>query len=138
MFEEYHYKGNFDFYYHPTNQGKLIKEFLKDVATDKLRKEARKRPWKNYSSKEKRIAMEAGGFLVHYLSPRSLAKYLDPDYQKPDMSEEESLHLSVDLYHVLNHIVKLIIYPRNLNVKHDLACRVLKEVFDALDFEDSM
>lgn len=138
MIENYHYKGNFDFYYHPTNQGKLIKEFLRDVVTDKLRKEARKRPWKSYSRKEKLFAIQLVGHVIHKFSPQFVAKYLDPDYQKGEASEEVNIRTSVDLYHAMNHIAKNVIYPRYLNVKHDLACRALEDVIDALDFENSV
>lgn len=138
MIEQFHYKGNFEFYYYPTNQGKLIKDFLKDVATDKLKKEAKKRPWNSYSSQEKRAAINAAGVLFHYLSPEELAKYLDPDYLKEEMSEDDTVCSSVDLYHVMNLVAKLVLHPGYFNIKHDLACRILKDGFDTIYFEDSM
>lgn len=138
MTENFHYKGFFTFYYHPTNQGKVVKEFLREVVTERLRKEARKRPWKDYSLEQKRDAVDLAKYAIHRLSPEMLAKYLDPEYQKGESTEEQNVQTSVSLYHVINLIPKLIVYPAQFDIKNDLACRILKNSFGSVDFEESM
>lgn len=138
MTENFHYKGFFTFYYHPTNQGKVVKEYLREVVTERLKKEARKRPWKDYSLEQKRDAIDLARIAIQRLSPEMLAKYLDPEYQKGESTEEQNVQTSVSLYHVINLIPKLIVYPAQFDIKNDLACRILKNSFGSVDFEESM
>ncbi len=111
---------------------------MQEIATDRLKKEARKRPWKNYSLEQKRQAIELAERVIHRLSPELLEKYLDPDFQKGGLTAEENIKTSVSLYHVFNLIPKLITYPANFDIKKDLACRILKNSFGSVDFEDSI
>lgn len=138
MEEKHHYNGSFIFHYHPTNQGKVIKAFLQDVASDKLKSEARKNPWKSYSTLQKREAIETAEHVIKSSSPELIEAYLDPDRQKVGMDAEQSKQASVSLYHVMNLITKLVTYPADFDIKHDLACRVIKNSFGSVDFEDSI
>ena len=138
MEEMFHYKGYFIFYYHPTNQSRVIKAFLQDVVSDKLKKEARKNPWKSYSTLQKREAIELAEHVIKSSSPELLEAYLDPERLKVGMDTEQSKLASVSLYHVMNLITKLVTYPADFDIKHDLACRILKNSFGSVDFEDSI
>ncbi len=132
------YVGDYIFNYPKANQGNVIKAFLKDVATDRLKKAAKQHPWESFSVARKREAIEFAEHTIRQLSPESITLFLDPETPKPGQDEEQSMLTSVCLYHVMNLVAKLITVPADFDIKHDLACRIFNESFGAVYLEESI
>ncbi len=132
------YVGDYIFNYPRANQGNVIKAYLKDIATDSLKRAAKQHPWESFTTIQKREAIDFAEHTMRHFSPEVISLFLSPDYPKPGQDKEQSRLTSVGLYHVLNLIAKLITYPADFDIKHDLACRIIKESFGSVDFEESI
>lgn len=120
MFEVHHYKGNFGFYFYPTNQIKLAKGLLADIFPAAAIKQARGKKSEQYDPE-----------MVSTLSRQLLNKlrcfkpfFLQVHFQDLFEKNPEEVVLS---YLVLKRVIEALAFPANFEVKSDLAQTILLE-----------
>ena len=121
MVENYHYKGNFEFYYHPTNQIKLSKKYLKEV----FPKEAIKL--------SKKIENKIKDFDAVEFMNNNKSKLIQPlcfyrtDLLKVYLEDyyEKNPELIATLYMILEDVLKTISIPESFNIENELAQTII-------------
>ena len=126
MDEHYHYKGGFSFVYHPTNQTKIVKRYLKKIFPSEAIKKA-KEVKKNIAEYDIEAFLEK--------NKKSLVdpiRYFKTELLKEDLEEKFKVHPNeVALFYLLmDDIMGTITFKDSFNIEDELAQNVLIEALN--------
>jgi len=121
MYEEYHYKGFFNFYFHPTNQTKIAKKYLRDIFPPESIRQS------------KRIAKTLNDFdTKKFLNDNANLLLYPLKFYKTDLLKEylerinkEQPELVAIFYLLLDDVLKSIIFPSEFNIENELAQNII-------------
>lgn len=120
MFEKHHYKGRFEFFFHPTNQTKLAKSLLPEIFPEAAVKQARGKKLEQHDREQvTALALKLLNKLRSFRPFLLQLHFLDLFEKSP-----EEVVLS---YLILKRVAEDVSFKANFDVKLDLALTVLVE-----------
>lgn len=125
MFETYHYKGNFEFYFYPSNQTKLAKSLLPAIFPPDAIKKARGKKLEQYD--RDLVFQKARNLLefFQYWKPTLLQWHFKDQFSKDP-------EIVVLWYLILKRVAEEISFKASFQIESDLAQNIL---IDALEMK---
>lgn len=121
MYEQHHYKGFFNFYFHPTNQAKIAKKYLNNIFPPTSIKKSKKIAKTLIDFDTEKFLNDNTNLLVNPL------KFYKTELLKEyfERINKEQPELIAIFYLLLDDVLKSITFPSEFNIENELAQNII-------------